>query len=59
MHFFFNIFVYLLYYLSTYTKIWYFNLNKFLILNKGETDDEIIDTLYDLKDVGVDIVTFG
>lgn len=25
----------------------------------GETDDEIIDTLYDLRDVGVDIVTFG
>lgn len=29
------------------------------MLGLGESDDEILDTLYDLKDVGVDIVTFG
>lgn len=30
-----------------------------IMLGLGETDDEIIDTLYDLRDAGVDIVTFG
>ncbi len=25
----------------------------------GESDDEVVDALYDLRDVGVDIVTFG
>jgi lipoate synthase len=30
-----------------------------IMLGLGETDDEIIDTLVDLRDCGVDIVTFG
>ena len=30
-----------------------------VMLGLGETDDEIIDTLVDLRDCGVDIVTFG
>ena len=30
-----------------------------IMLGLGETDDQIIDTLYDLRDAGVDIVTFG
>lgn len=30
-----------------------------IMLGLGETDDEIVDVLYDLRDVGVDIVTFG
>lgn len=30
-----------------------------IMLGLGETDDEVLDTLLDLRDVGVDIVTFG
>ncbi|DBA80274.1 TPA: Lipoyl synthase, chloroplastic [Trebouxia sp. C0005] len=30
-----------------------------IMLGLGETHDEIIDTMYDLKDAGVDILTFG
>jgi lipoate synthase len=30
-----------------------------IMLGLGETDDEVIDTLVDLRDCGVDIVTFG
>lgn len=30
-----------------------------IMLGLGETDDEIIDTMLDLKDAGVDILTFG
>lgn len=30
-----------------------------IMLGLGETDEEVIDTLYDLRDVGVDICTFG
>ena len=30
-----------------------------IMLGLGETDDEIVDTLVDLRDCGVDIVTFG
>lgn len=30
-----------------------------IMLGLGETDDEVIDTLLDLKACGVDIVTFG
>jgi len=30
-----------------------------IMLGLGETDDEIIDTMYDLKDCGVDIFTLG
>ncbi len=30
-----------------------------IMLGLGETDDEVMDTLVDLKYVGVDIVTFG
>ena len=30
-----------------------------IMLGLGETDDEVIDTMYDLKDVGVDILTLG
>lgn len=30
-----------------------------IMLGLGETDDQIIDTMYDLRDAGVDILTFG
>lgn len=30
-----------------------------IMLGLGETDDQVVDTLYDLRDAGVDIVTFG
>lgn len=30
-----------------------------IMLGLGETDEQVMDTLYDLRDVGVDIVTFG
>ena len=30
-----------------------------IMLGLGETDDEVIDTMYDLKDSGVDIFTLG
>ncbi|KAL4448189.1 hypothetical protein ABPG75_005408 [Micractinium tetrahymenae] len=30
-----------------------------IMLGLGETDDEIIDTMYDLRDAGVDILTLG
>ncbi|CAD7699266.1 unnamed protein product [Ostreobium quekettii] len=30
-----------------------------IMLGLGETDDEIIDTMYDLKDVGVELLTLG
>ena len=37
---------------SVYTK-------SSIMLGLGETDDQIIDTMYDLRDAGVDILTFG
>ena len=30
-----------------------------VMLGLGETDDEVIDTMYDLRDVGVELLTFG
>jgi lipoyl synthase len=30
-----------------------------IMLGLGETDDQVIDTMYDLRDAGVDILTFG
>ena len=30
-----------------------------IMLGLGETDEEVIDTMYDLRDVGVELLTFG
>ena len=30
-----------------------------IMLGLGETDDEIVDTMLDLRDIGVDILTLG